>query len=285
MYRSGDLGRYTPTGDVECSGRADDQVKIRGFRIELGEIDTHLSRHPLVRENVTLVRRDKFEEPTLVSYIVPQMEKWSSWLEHKGLKDNTSAEGMVGMLTRFRPLRDDAREYLRGKLASYAVPTVIIPLRRMPLNPNGKIDKPALPFPDTAELSAAAPRRRSSVLQELSETEQEVAKIWAKLLPNTTARMIGPNDSFFDLGGHSILAQQMFFELRKKWRSVDISMSAIFRNPTLRGFCNEISRIQDSHSLTGDSQNQSTEGAQVEKTVNNEYSRDCLLYTSPSPRD
>ncbi|KAF3481347.1 L-aminoadipate-semialdehyde dehydrogenase large subunit [Arthroderma uncinatum] len=275
MYRSGDLGRYTPTGDVECSGRADDQVKIRGFRIELGEIDTHLSRHPLVRENVTLVRRDKFEEPTLVSYIVPQMGKWSSWLEQKGLKDDTSAEGMVGMLTRFRPLRDDAREYLRGKLASYAVPTVIIPLRRMPLNPNGKIDKPALPFPDTAELSAAAPRRRSSVLQELSDTEQEVAKMWAKLLPNITARMIGPNDSFFDLGGHSILAQQMFFELRRKWRSVDISMSAIFRSPTLRGFCNEISRIQDSHSLTADNQSQDAEAAQAEKVVADEYSKDA----------
>ncbi|KAM5446363.1 large subunit of alpha-aminoadipate reductase [Microsporum audouinii] len=283
MYRSGDLGRYTPTGDVECSGRADDQVKIRGFRIELGEIDTHLSRHPLVRENITLVRRDKFEEPTLVSYIVPQMGKWSSWLEQKGLKDDTSAEGMVGMLTRFRPLRDDAREYLRGKLASYAVPTVIIPLRRMPLNPNGKIDKPALPFPDTAELSAAAPRRRSSVLQELSDTEQEVAKTWAKLLPNITARMIGPNDSFFDLGGHSILAQQMFFELRRKWRSVDISMSAIFRNPTLRGFCNEISRIQDNHSLTDGSQNQGAEATQVEKAVSDEYSRDAKELVAKLP--
>jgi L-aminoadipate-semialdehyde dehydrogenase len=71
MYRSGDLGRYMPDGIVECTGRADDQVKIRGFRIELGEIDTHLSQHPLVRENVTLVRRDKDEEKILVSYFVP----------------------------------------------------------------------------------------------------------------------------------------------------------------------------------------------------------------------
>jgi L-aminoadipate-semialdehyde dehydrogenase len=71
MYRSGDLGRYMPNGIVECTGRADDQVKIRGFRIELGEIDTHLSQHPLVRENVTLVRRDKDEEKVLVSYFVP----------------------------------------------------------------------------------------------------------------------------------------------------------------------------------------------------------------------
>ena len=243
LYRSGDLGRYTPSGDVECSGRADDQVKIRGFRIELGEIDTHLSRHPLVRENVTLVRRDKFEEPTLVSYLVPDMSKWASWLESKNLKDDESAEGMVGMLRRFRPLRDDARDHLRSKLPTYAVPAVFIPLRRMPLNPNGKIDKPALPFPDTAELSAAAPRRRSSVLEALSETEQALAQIWATRIPNISARMIGPDDSFFDLGGHSILAQQMFFDLRRKWRGLNFSMSAIFRSPTLRGFAAEIDRL------------------------------------------
>lgn len=243
LYRSGDLGRYTPSGDVECSGRADDQVKIRGFRIELGEIDTHLSRHPLVRENVTLVRRDKFEEPTLVSYLVPDMSKWASWLESKNLKDDESAEGMVGMLRRFRPLRDDARDHLRSKLPTYAVPAVFIPLRRMPLNPNGKIDKPALPFPDTAELSAAAPRRRSSVLEALSETEQALAQIWATRISNISARMIGPDDSFFDLGGHSILAQQMFFDLRRKWRGLNFSMSAIFRSPTLRGFAAEIDRL------------------------------------------
>lgn len=243
LYRSGDLGRYTPSGDVECSGRADDQVKIRGFRIELGEIDTHLSRHPLVRENVTLVRRDKFEEPTLVSYLVPDMSKWASWLESKNLKDDESAEGMVGMLRRFRPLRDDARDHLRSKLPTYAVPAVFIPLRRMPLNPNGKIDKPALPFPDTAELSAAAPRRRSSVLEALSETEQALAQIWATRIPNISARMIGPDDSFFDLGGHSILAQQMFFDLRRKWHGLNFSMSAIFRSPTLRGFAAEIDRL------------------------------------------
>ncbi|EEP80264.1 L-aminoadipate-semialdehyde dehydrogenase large subunit [Uncinocarpus reesii 1704] len=284
LYRSGDLGRYTPTGEVECSGRADDQVKIRGFRIELGEIDTHLSRHPLVRENVTLVRRDKFEEPTLVSYIVPQMGRWSSWLEEKGLKDEDSTEGMIGMLRRFRPLREDARDYLRGKLPSYAVPTVIIPLKRMPLNPNGKVDKPALPFPDTAELSAAAPRRRSSVMQQLSETEITLAQIWAKLLPNISAKMIGPNDSFFDLGGHSILAQQMFFELRRKWRSIDLSMSAIFRSPTLRGFGNEIARLQDMKSFTSDSQlDESATGAVAETDSRNEYSEDAkkLLETLP----
>ncbi|KAL4960453.1 L-aminoadipate-semialdehyde dehydrogenase [Aspergillus stella-maris] len=282
LYRSGDLGRYTPSGDVECSGRADDQVKIRGFRIELGEIDTHLSRHPLVRENVTLVRRDKFEEPTLVSYFVPDMSKWASWLEGKGLKDDDSAEGMVGMLRRFRPLRDDARELLRSKLPTYAVPTVFIPLKRMPLNPNGKIDKPALPFPDTAELSAAAPQRRASALKNLSETEQALAQIWAQRISNVTAAMIGPEDSFFDLGGHSILAQQMFFDLRRKWRGIDISMNAIFRSPTLRAFAAEIDRLLNSESLTGD--DTSAETAAAANEPNDEYSRDARQLVDSLPK-
>ncbi|KAL2866587.1 L-aminoadipate-semialdehyde dehydrogenase [Aspergillus lucknowensis] len=283
LYRSGDLGRYTPSGDVECSGRADDQVKIRGFRIELGEIDTHLSRHPLVRENVTLVRRDKFEEPTLVSYFVPDMSKWTSWLESKSLQDDDSAEGMVGMLKRFRPLRDNARELLRSKLPAYAVPTVFIPLKRMPLNPNGKIDKPALPFPDTAELSAAAPRRKSSVVQALSETEQALAQIWAKRIPNVTARMISPDDSFFDLGGHSILAQQMFFDLRHKWRGVDISMNAIFRSPTLRSFAAEIDRLLSFESFTSNDEG-SAGTAVTNKGPDDEYSRDARKLVENLPK-
>ncbi|OJJ59497.1 hypothetical protein ASPSYDRAFT_43844 [Aspergillus sydowii CBS 593.65] len=282
LYRSGDLGRYTPSGDVECSGRADDQVKIRGFRIELGEIDTHLSRHPLVRENVTLVRRDKFEEPTLVSYFVPDMGKWASWLEQKGLKDDDSAEGMVGMLRRFRPLRDDVRDLLRSKLPAYAVPTVFIPLKRMPLNPNGKIDKPALPFPDTAELSAAAPQRRPSALKSLSETEQALAQIWANRISNVTAPMIGPDDSFFDLGGHSILAQQMFFDLRRKWRGIDISMSAIFRSPTLRAFAAEIDRLLNFESFTSNDDN--TEAAAVANEPDDEYSRDARRLVDTLPK-
>ncbi|OJJ79156.1 L-aminoadipate-semialdehyde dehydrogenase [Aspergillus glaucus CBS 516.65] len=105
------------------------------------------------------------------------------------------------------------------------------------------IDKPALLFPDTVELSAVAPLRRSSVLQALSETEQALAQIWASRIPNVTANMIGPDDSFFDLGGHSILAQQMFFDLRRKWRGINFNMSAIFRSPTLRGFAAEIGHL------------------------------------------
>ena len=134
MYRSGDLGRYLPTGDVECVGRADDQVKIRGFRIELGEIDKYLSDHDMVMDNVTLVRRNKDEEQTLVSYIVPDMQKWDAWLHLNGHQDDkTGAEGLEGRLRRFWPLGDDIKRYLRTKLPSYAIPDVVVPLEKFPL--------------------------------------------------------------------------------------------------------------------------------------------------------
>jgi L-aminoadipate-semialdehyde dehydrogenase len=122
MYRTGDLGRYQPDGRVECTGRADDQVKIRGFRIELGEIDTHLSQHPLIRENVTLVRRDKNEEKVLVSYFVPL---YGDAL-HELVSDTPDTEeekGIVQGMRKCRRLIKDVREYLKKKLPSYSVPS------------------------------------------------------------------------------------------------------------------------------------------------------------------
>lgn len=239
MYRSGDLGRYMPTGDVECVGRADDQVKIRGFRIELGEIDKYLSDHDMVLDNVTLVRRNKDEEQTLVSYIVPDMQKWPQWLEANGLNDEGPGEGVPGRLRRFWRLGDNIKQYLKTKLPAYAIPEVIIPLDKFPLNPNGKKDKPALPFPDAAQLAAARP---TSNLVELSPTEKEVASIWGSLIATVDERTISPDDSFFDIGGHSILAQQMLFKVNRKWTGLNINMSLIFQNPTLKAFAAQIDR-------------------------------------------
>ena len=132
MYRTGDLGRYNPDGTVECTGRADDQIKIRGFRIELGEIDTHLSRHPAVRENVTLVRRDKYEEKVLVAYFVPLVgskeldglvsgedeEEEEEQREGNKVSQTEVAKG----LRRYGRLIKNIREYLKTKLPSYSVP-------------------------------------------------------------------------------------------------------------------------------------------------------------------
>jgi len=239
MYRSGDLGRYMPDGNVECVGRADDQVKIRGFRIELGEIDKYLSDHDMVMDNITLVRRNKDEEQTLVSYVVPDMRRWPEWLEINNLEDDNSGEGVQGRLRRFWALGDDIKKYLRTKLPSYAIPEVIIPLDKFPLNPNGKKDKPALPYPDAAQLAAARPVGK---ITELSECEKEVASIWGSLIPTIDERTISPDDSFFDIGGHSILAQQMLFKVNRKWAGLHINMSVVFQNPTLKAFASQIER-------------------------------------------
>ncbi|MCJ1474300.1 large subunit of alpha-aminoadipate reductase [Lambiella insularis] len=249
LYRSGDLGRYLLSGDVECTGRVDSQVKIRGFRIELGEIDTLLSQHFLIRENCTLLRRDKDEEPILVSYIVPEMQNWRNWLKEQQMTEPTvddSMASMASMLRRFRALRDEARDYLKTKLPAYAIPTVFVPLSRMPLNPNGKIDKPALPFPDATDLKLASLRRSSSVSNaSLSSNEKLVAGIWANVIPHTIAKTLRPDDSFFDIGGHSILAQYVISTCRKKWPGIDVGIGTIIRYPTLRKFAGEIERSLD----------------------------------------
>ncbi|CDZ96380.1 alpha-aminoadipate reductase lys1p [Phaffia rhodozyma] len=246
MYRTGDLGRYLPDGTVECTGRADDQVKIRGFRIELGEIDTHLSRHPLVRENVTLVRRDKNEEKVLVSYFVPQGGD-----ELKGLTseiEDDEDEGEVVVIDgeekrrrtevekgvrRYRKLIKHIREHLKKKLPSYAIPSVYVPLARMPLNPNGKIDKPALPFPDTSLAPIQSKASQSAAgAQSLSPSESTIHDIWAKLLPSASSP-ISIDDNFFDLGGHSILATRLIFEIRKAF-VVNVPLGLVFDSPTIR---------------------------------------------------
>jgi L-2-aminoadipate reductase len=241
LYRSGDLGRYTPTGDVECSGRADDQVKIRGFRIELGEIDTHLSRHPLVLQNVTLVRRDMNEEHTLVSYVVPDMAAWKSFLQTEGLEDQHDSGSLASRFQRFRLLQREVQAYLKTKLAAYAVPSVILPMEMLPLNPNGKVDKPKLPFPDVSMVGAH--RRQSSIAEDLSDFEKNLAQIWSRVVPGLIPRTIRPDDSFTDLGGTSMHAQQLPFNIRREWKGADITMGEVIRNPKLRDMAASIERV------------------------------------------
>ncbi|TCD68695.1 putative NRPS-like protein biosynthetic cluster [Steccherinum ochraceum] len=239
MYRSGDLGRYLPDGTVECTGRADDQVKIRGFRIELGEIDTHLSQHSFIRENVTLVRRDKDEEKILVSYFVPidgpSLHDYASDIPEGDEKD------VVGGMRKYRRLIKDIREYLKKKLPSYSVPTLFVPLKRMPLNPNGKIDKPALPFPDTAQVAAASePPKDGSTT---TATEKTLSDIWSQILPNSPSP-IPVDESFFDLGGHSILATRLIFEIRKTF-VVDAPLGLVFDKPTIKGLADAVDRLRN----------------------------------------
>ncbi|KAK9491995.1 hypothetical protein V1508DRAFT_398387 [Lipomyces doorenjongii] len=280
LYRTGDLGRYTPDGNVECSGRADDQVKIRGFRIELGEIDTHLSQHPFVRENVTLVKRDKDEEPTLVSYIVPQNTNGLDDLlsGHESLDEEP--DPIVKGLVKYRRLIKDIRDYLKTKLPTYAVPTVIVPLSRMPLNPNGKVDKPALPFPDTVQLTAVASRTKASTTiteSAFTPTQATIRDLWLDVLPQRPASL-APTDSFFDIGGHSILATRMIFEVRKKF-VVDLPLGFIYSHPTIVELASEIESIKGKDLPVPQNEDSQVNGANGTKStfVDSEYAADAKV--------
>ncbi|SMR46232.1 unnamed protein product [Zymoseptoria tritici ST99CH_1E4] len=257
MYRSGDLGRYMPDGNVECVGRADDQVKIRGFRIELGEIDTHLSQHPLIRENVTLVKRDHNEEQILVSYYVPDMQKWREWYSENvdqkqqqtgagGIRRRVSAQETMGVAERmkiFELLTLNARQRLKEKLPTYAVPTLFIPMLRLPLTPNGKVDKRALPFPEQADILGAT--SKADDIDARTETESALAEIWATHLKtrNQTSDTLPRDTSFYDLGGDSIMTVQIVPKINRRWQGANIPMSVMAGGqPTLKSVARYIDR-------------------------------------------
>ncbi|KAI5356962.1 Putative AMP-dependent synthetase/ligase, phosphopantetheine binding ACP domain, AMP-binding protein [Septoria linicola] len=297
MYRSGDLGRYMPDGNVECVGRADDQVKIRGFRIELGEIDTHLSQHPLIRENVTLVRRDHLEEQILVSYYVPDMAKWRDWYAEQeeaaskqpitnGLqrpRRRESAKETHGIAQRmkiFDLLTQDARSRLKQKLPTYAVPTLFIPMLRLPLNPNGKVDKRALPFPEQADLLGSLPD--ATDLDKRTNTETELAKIWAEHLKtrNHTSETLPRDTSFYDLGGDSIMTVQIVPKINRKWQGINVPMSVMAAGqPTLEKVAKYIDRSLDPVGLRLDA---ADDDEDVEQTVH--YANDLPSQIAQLPQ-
>lgn len=300
MYRTGDLGRYLPDGTVECTGRADDQVKIRGFRIELGEIDTHLSRHPHVRENVTLVRRDKDEEKVLVSYFVPgpgaaALEEVSD----AGEDASAAASGKAGRdallvrgMRRHRKLIRDIRDHLKRKLPAYSVPTLFVPLGKMPLNPNGKIDKPALPFPDTAVASAAAAGSggagganaangdAANANANATATEKTIIELWSKLLPNAP-QPLPLDESFFDLGGHSILATRLVFEMRKAF-VVNVPLGVVFDSPTVAALAKEVDQLREGDLQLG-SGAAANGDAKKEVNLDEDYGSDVATLTPSLP--
>jgi amino acid adenylation domain-containing protein len=176
VYRTGDLGRYLPDGNVELAGRADFQVKLRGFRIELGEVEAALARFPGVRECVALVREDRPGERRLVAYLV---------------------------MTGEAPEAGDLRAFLGERLPDYMVPSVFVTLPALPLTRTGKMDRLALPAPAEPAGEDAAPR---------NAVEEALATVWAEVLRRDR---VGIHDNFFELGGDSIRTIQVVSRSRK----------------------------------------------------------------------
>ncbi|HZI03814.1 MAG TPA: amino acid adenylation domain-containing protein, partial [Archangium sp.] len=196
LYRTGDRVRYLPDGQLEYQGRIDNQVKVRGFRIELGEIETALRGHPGVREAVVVAREDSPGDKRLVAYLVAHPSQ--------------------------TPTPAELRSFLKQSLPEYMVPSALMVLDKLPLNPNGKVDRKALPVPERVETSQqyVAPR---------NETEQLLAQLWSEVLK---VPRIGVHDNFFELGGHSLLATQALSRIRTTFQ-VELPLRDLFQAPSI----------------------------------------------------
>jgi amino acid adenylation domain-containing protein/FkbH-like protein len=206
LYRTGDVGRYGEDGDIEYLGRMDHQVKVRGFRIEVGEVETTLLGHALVREAAVVARGDGAGEQRLVAYIVPDVV--------------AEAEGPAA------PTSSELREYLGERLPDYMVPSAFVMLDQLPLTPSGKVDRRALPAPNASHLAFA-----ENHVAARTPTEEILADIWARVLQ---VEEVGVHDDFFALGGYSLLAIQVIFQVRDSFQ-VEIPLRRMFERPTIAG--------------------------------------------------
>ncbi|MGD1808688.1 amino acid adenylation domain-containing protein [Dapis sp. BLCC M126] len=206
LYKTGDFARYLPDGNIEFIGRIDNQVKIRGFRIEVGEVEAVLSTHPQVREVVVIVREEEVDNRYLAAYIVAV--------------DNSLKQS-------------DLRNFLKQKLPEYMIPSAWVMLETLPLSPNGKIDRRALPIPDrnqNRQIEFVAPR---------NSREEAIAKIMATVLK---LEKVGIHDNFFELGGHSLLATQVISQLQQTF-NVSFPLRSLLEFPTVAGIGETLSEL------------------------------------------
>ncbi|MFE0443144.1 amino acid adenylation domain-containing protein [Streptomyces fungicidicus] len=201
MYRTGDLVRWNSEGNLVFTGRADEQVKIRGFRIELGETEAVLSGLPGVRQAVAVVRADRPGDQRLVAYVVPEH---GVSLETAGLRDA-----------------------LRVVLPDYQVPSAFVVLDELPLSPNRKVDRAALPAPADLRQVGTAPR---------DEAERVLCELFGEVLGLSG---VSTEDSFFDLGGHSLLATRLISRIRDAL-GIRLGIRALFETPTVAGLARRV---------------------------------------------
>jgi amino acid adenylation domain-containing protein len=197
LYKTGDLARYLPDGNIEYLGRIDNQVKVRGFRIELGEIEAVLSQHPYVRSAVAIAREDKLGVKHLFAYVLPDIKQ---------------------------PTSNELYFFLKQKLPDYMMPASFTFLQAFPLSPNGKVDRQALPIPD-----AGRPELSQTFVAPSTATEELLAEIWSEILG---IEKIGIHDNFFDLGGHSLRVIQVVSRIRQTF-DLEISVHHLFKNHTI----------------------------------------------------
>ncbi|MBN3958479.1 non-ribosomal peptide synthetase [Nostoc sp. NMS8] len=206
LYKTGDITRYLPSGDIEYISRIDNQIKIRGFRIELGEIEAVISQHPVVRETVVIVSEESVNYQRIIAYIVIQ-------------KNQTLAI-------------PELRSFLESKLPSYMLPSAFVILEALPLTSNGKVDRKALPAPEETDVSS------SNIVPPSTLIENLLASIWTEVLG---LDKVGINNNFFTLGGHSLMATRVMSQIRQVFK-VELPLPYLFEKPTIAELAKEIEK-------------------------------------------
>ncbi|WP_375498305.1 amino acid adenylation domain-containing protein [uncultured Nostoc sp.] len=220
LYKTGDLARYLPDGNIEFLGRVDNQVKIRGFRIELGEIEREIAQHPDVREIVVLARQDEIGEKQLTGYVVPH---YNSRYTHNKL-----------------------RSFLQGRLPNYMVPSAFVMLESLPLTANGKVDRHKLPAP-----SRERPQLEQAYIAPQTDLERLLAGILSELLK---IDRVGIDDNFFDLGGTSISILQVAVRVQQEL-GIELSAVKLFQYSTIGSLAKYLHSSQNSQPSSDKLQN------------------------------
>ena len=200
LYKTGDMARYLPDGNIEFLGRTDDQIKIRGFRVELGEIETVVNQYPDVEQAVVTVCQNDLGENSLVAYVVP-----------------TRTANL---------LRSEVMRFLQGRLPEYMLPSSLVVLEEIPLTPNGKLDRRALPAPSGADSAAAD---AENFVGPRDALEGQLVKIWESILGKNP---IGIRQNFFALGGHSLLAVRLVHRIAQE-TGRKLAIAALLQAPTV----------------------------------------------------
>jgi len=212
IYRTGDLVKYLPNGDIEFLGRIDSQVKIRGFRIELGEVEAVLGQHPGIKQVVVLAREDAPGQKRLVAYLVPKAEA---------------------------PTVSDLRSFLGERLPAYMVPSAFVTMETLPITPSGKVDHRALPVPE-----GDRPNLDQEFVAPRTETERVLAdEIFTSILG---LEEVGARDNFFELGGNSLQATQLIARICTRF-GVQLRLRSLFESPTVAGLAGVIDGLGVRH--------------------------------------
>lgn len=215
LYRTGDFGRFKADGILEYLGRVDNQVKVRGIRIELSEIESILMEHPFVKEAVVAVAERDSGSALLVGHVVPS-----------------------GAII---PGTTELRQYLKSRVPDYMIPSVFVVLTALPLLPNGKVNRAALPPVQPDQIGT-----QSAFVGPRNENEETLASMWRDLLG---IDRIGVDRSFFEMGGHSLLGMQLLARIRRTF-GVDLPVRRLFEEPTIAGLAVELEKSKASGTPT-----------------------------------